>query len=415
MLSVYTRHYPPCPHHDLHHRRCHCPKWLGGVRENRGFVRFSAHTRSWATAEVKAREMERKVEEPSIVIASAVTAYLNDEDGRKLQPETVRSKRAFLEGKLLPWCGQRRLLLLDQLRLPELREFRQTWDLGARTAGRAHQRLRTFLAFCVANGWLPSNPSDMLRRPLTPRTIPTNYFSRREFQHIVAATKRYEYGGGFDCWYRARRLLTLVLLMRWSGLCIKDAVSFSSDGLDQSGALFLRRAKTGVAVFVPLPPLVVTLLRSLPPISPSYFFWSGNGKLSSALQGYHRSFRKLFRVADIRNPDGTHKPCRPHMFRDTFAVEMLLARVPIDQVSVLLGHRSVKMTEKHYLPWVKARQRQLTASVRQAWFPEVRQSPLPQGREPAGIQTSFRAAPCHPFKLHVLVSPAVAHPFLLYL
>jgi hypothetical protein len=28
MLSVYTRHYPPCPHHDLHYRRCHCPKWV---------------------------------------------------------------------------------------------------------------------------------------------------------------------------------------------------------------------------------------------------------------------------------------------------------------------------------------------------------------------------------------------------
>lgn len=60
------------------------------------------------------------------------------------------------------------------------------------------------------------------------------------------------------------------------------------------------------------------------------------------------------------------------MFRDTFAVELLLAGVPIDQVSVLLGHRSVKMTEKHYLPWVKARQEQLMVSVQRAWFPEVK-------------------------------------------
>lgn len=60
------------------------------------------------------------------------------------------------------------------------------------------------------------------------------------------------------------------------------------------------------------------------------------------------------------------------MFRDTFAVELLLAGVPIDQVSALLGHRSVRMTGKHYLPWVKARQKQLTASVRRTWFSEVR-------------------------------------------
>jgi len=43
------------------------------------------------------------------------------------------------------------------------------------------------------------------------------------------------------------------------------------------------------------------------------------------------------------------------MFRDTFAVELLLAGVTIDQVSVLLGHRSIKMTEKQNLPWVRAR------------------------------------------------------------
>jgi len=55
------------------------------------------------------------------------------------------------------------------------------------------------------------------------------------------------------------------------------------------------------------------------------------------------------------------------MLRDTFAVEMLLAGVPIDQVSILLGHSSVKITEKHYMPWVRARQEQLEQSVRKAW------------------------------------------------
>jgi integrase/recombinase XerD len=38
------------------------------------------------------------------------------------------------------------------------------------------------------------------------------------------------------------------------------------------------------------------------------------------------------------------------MLRNMFAVEMLLAGVPIDRVSMLLGHSSVKITEKHYSP-----------------------------------------------------------------
>ncbi len=32
-----------------------------------------------------------------------------------------------------------------------------------------------------------------------------------------------------------------------------------------------------------------------------------------------------------------------------------------------LGHRSIKVTEKHYSPWVRARQEQLEADVRRTW------------------------------------------------
>ncbi|HYL14824.1 MAG TPA: hypothetical protein VEV41_17410, partial [Terriglobales bacterium] len=53
--------------------------------------------------------------------------------------------------------------------------------------------------------------------------------------------------------------------------------------------------------------------------------------------------------------------------RDTFAVELLLAGVPLERVSVLLGHQSMRITEKHYSPWVRARQEQLESDVRRTW------------------------------------------------
>jgi integrase/recombinase XerD len=52
------------------------------------------------------------------------------------------------------------------------------------------------------------------------------------------------------------------------------------------------------------------------------------------------------------------------MFRDTFAVELLLSGVPIDQVSLLLGYSRIKVREKHYAPFVKARQEQLENNVK---------------------------------------------------
>jgi hypothetical protein len=48
-------------------------------------------------------------------------------------------------------------------------------------------------------------------------------------------------------------------------------------------------------------------------------------------------------------------------------VELVLAGVPIERVSVLLVHQSVRITEKHYSPWAKSRQEQLEADLRKAW------------------------------------------------
>ena len=39
----------------------------------------------------------------------------------------------------------------------------------------------------------------------------------------------------------------------------------------------------------------------------------------------------------------------------------------MDRVSVLLGHSSIKVTEKRYSPWVRARQEQLEADLRRTW------------------------------------------------
>ena len=158
--------------------------------------------------------------------------------------------------------------------------------------------------------------------------------------------------------------------MRWSGLAIRDAVTLERRRLNDKDELLLYRAKTGNPVYVPLPHDVAEALEKYPArtiTQSTLLFWSGNGSPKSVVGNWQRSFRRLFTIANIRRDDGSPKRCHPHMFRDTFAVEMLLAGVPLEQVSMLLGHKSVKITEKHYAPWVKARQDQLAANVRMAW------------------------------------------------
>jgi len=150
-----------------------------------------------------------------------------------------------------------------------------------------------------------------------------------------------------------------VLLLRYSGLRIGDALSLSRDRF-AGGKLFLYTAKTGTVVWCPLPDAVIHALEAVRGTNAKYFFWTGQGKLKSAIGDWQRSLSKLFALANV--------PCgHAHRFRHTFAVEPLLAGVRIERVSVLLGHSSTRITEKHYSAWVRARQEQLEADVRRSW------------------------------------------------
>ena len=128
----------------------------------------------------------------------------------------------------------------------------------------------------------------------------------------------------------------------------------------QNGKLFLYTQKTGQHVFVPLPPFVVKELEALPCVSAGYFFWGGVGSVETCRKKQTEALARLFREAGVK---GGHA----HRFRDTFAVELLKAGTPIERVSILLGHSSVKITEKHYNPWNRARQEQSEQDVMRSW------------------------------------------------
>lgn len=82
--------------------------------------------------------------------------------------------------------------------------------------------------------------------------------------------------------------------------------------------------------------------------------------METRIGNFERTLKVMFAKAGITNGHA-------HCLRDTFALETFLKSVPMDVVSVLLGHSSIKVTEKHYAPWVKARQEQLEHHVMKTW------------------------------------------------
>jgi site-specific recombinase XerD len=360
-------------------------KWLY-VNENGERRQVSAKTRSWDRAQNKAREIEEdakrrassaaKREAPASQnelhrVESTISEYLNDKRQQNCQPATLYKLEIIFRKQFLNFVHSKGIVYLTEITLPHLEEFRRQWKDGPLARKKKQERVLGFFYFCQRHGWIKQNPAAYLSRIRVKDRSVTDYFSRDEFKKLVETTYAHQQkskdGGGDPAGARLRALL---LLMRWSGLAIRDAVTLERERLNENDELLLYRAKTGVPVFVKLPPDVARALREVPlgpKPNPRYFFWSGNGEKKTAVADWQRTFRKLFNNADLKKPDGTKKRCFPHMLRDTFAIELLLKDVPIDQVAILLGHQSVKTTEKHYAPFVKARQDQLIASVQKAW------------------------------------------------
>jgi integrase len=438
MLSVYTRHHPDCKNAgDRTWRRCSCPKWIWGSLSGR-FLRQSARTPRWEEAEAYRQKLEeaaarglpslpppapsrptddaplsaaasisrveahspsvpetRESQRPRVTVARAVEAYLADAVSRSLEAATLEKLETIFRKQFLAWTRAEGIEYLDELDLDALLAFRSTWKDGALAKQKKQSRVIGFFWACVRRRYLIENPAIGLGK-IKVVQIPTDYFPPEEFDRIIEATYRVcdNRGGFIDVETNRIRLRTMTLLMRWSGLRIRDAVTLERHRL-RGDSLLLYQAKTGTPVYVPLPPEVVVALEIVPPgpkPNPRYFFWSGNGKPKSAVADWQRSYRRLFGLVDIRRPDGEVKRCHPHMFRDTFAVEMLLAGVPIDQVSLLLGHASVKITEKSYAPFVKARQLQLQESVRNAWKASQPAGGGPENSLPASSGPEKRAA-----------------------
>lgn len=397
-VAVYTRHKPECPGKgNPYWRRCRCTKYLyiyaHGVSRQ-----ISAKTRSWEKAEEKAQEIREsfhparqlhrgpEAETPTlnggIEITEAADEFIKEIE-RLNREESTRKKYRLTLTRLSIWCAAQSppVFLLSQLDVPTLRSWVLTWPGAPTTRHNQHQRLIAFFYFCTGQGWIKENPAKRIKNVPAEQeeTLP---FTREQYEALLEATYYYDSRGrernGNTS--NSRRVRAYLKLLRWSGLRAGDAACLAKSKLRDDDSLFLYQAKVkgkaSAAVYVLLPPDVADELRGVPPSSvtdPGYFFWSGRSKRKSEVSNWQKIFAKVLSIAREIYPElflersGQPKPAHLHMLRDTFAVEYLLAGMSLEEVSRLLGHSSVVITQKHYAPWVLQRQQRLAASQRAAW------------------------------------------------
>lgn len=357
---THKRHRRDCPLRKQGRRAsgCGCPIWFDGnvkgqrVRKSLRVYRFEdadEAARKLVYADVKPLQSER------VTVEKALAAFLADCAKRSLGEATLRKYRHF-GCQMQAFADQGGLKYLANFSLEKLTDFRASWPNRNVGALKKFELLRTLFAFCSKRHWIDDNPAKDLEKPKAVAR-PTLPFSREEMVRILSAAENSKDSPVLN----ERRLRALILLLRYSGLRIGDAVMLGKDRMI-ADKLFLTTSKAHVPVYVPLPAFVIEALESVSLPNLAHYFWTGASKPKTAISHWQAALKNFLASGAVGIENG-----HAHRFRDTFATELLLSGVLIERVAMLLGHESTRTTERHYRHWVKARQEQLEADVRKSW------------------------------------------------
>ena len=369
-ISIFVRHAASCKYGDDETwRRCNCRKHLRWSQDGKQYRR-SASTRSWDQAETERRKLEEQFEagaKPTVVTADdrktigrAVELFLLEKKTEGVAGGVLQKYERELK-RLQGFSEARSKFFPAEIDKELLTEYRATWDAlypSSATRQQVQARVRRFLRFCHEAGWIERLPKLSAIQVDEPPTMP---LSPVEYKKLLEQVPTIFEG------VKAQRVRALIQLMRHSALAIRDAVTLERSELvhDVKKKIYrvaTARQKTGTPVSVPLPPDIAAEILAVLNGNPRYVFWSGNGLEQSAVTNWQHDLRALFRATFGKATNFT-----PHCLRDTAAVEWLSAGIPLEEVSKLLGHTSVKTTEKSYAPWVTARQDRLDSLVTATW------------------------------------------------
>jgi integrase len=377
-LNEYRRHAPDCKLTKPSEMSCNCPIWAVG-RVNGKRYRRSLGTRNRQKAREKinallGQKADAPPEEPakaSPTVVEAVQDYLLFcERNKRLKASTLTSYRDTLDA-FVEFCARRLYRTVDQFSLELFERFQAERTVTPKTMAKEFQHLKSFCGRLVELG---SIPTDFAKKVKLPKTddVSTLPFKECEAKAILTACSRLgeteNQRGGYASYsadqieQERRYARALVLVLLTTGLRISDVVNLHRAKVyaDHKGAtrLRIRTEKTGVTVTLLLPNTTAQALKSLPHVSHELYFWGGGDERQFAT-ACDRARRVIARLGVIAGVDNAH----PHRFRDTWAKTALLNGTPMRTVQLVLGHKSVRTTERHYAPFVVEYQEMIDAAT----------------------------------------------------
>ena len=211
--------------------------------------------------------------------------------------------------------------------------LRSTHSCANNTAVKYISNFGKIIRICLSNGWITVDPFANYKGKI--KTVDRVYLSKDELQRM--ADKRFEID-------RLGQVRDIFLFCCFTGLAYVDVKKLKTlqitKGLDGEQWIFINRQKTEGRSAIPLLPTAVKLIekysnhplcvnKCMPLPVPS----------NQKMNGY---------LKEIAAMCGIDKILTSHIARHTFATTITLSNgVPIETVSKMLGHSSLKQTQ-HY-------------------------------------------------------------------
>lgn len=258
---------------------------------------------------------------------------------RSLSPNSIE---AYMEdmSKLLNYIQNENLSIRD-ITLDRLQQFvAQLYDLGInpRSVGRIISGIKSFFNYLVLDGYLDSDPSELLETPKIGMKLPT-VLTLEEIESIIGIIDHSTREG--------QRNRAIIEMLYGCGLRISELTNLKFSDLFLNEGFIKVEGKGSKQRLVPISSTAVKELEKyivyrnqlvVKKGSEEIIFLSNRGTPISRIMVFH--FIKQYALQA-----GIKKNISPHTFRHSFATHLLEGGANIRAIQLMLGHEKITTTE----------------------------------------------------------------------
>jgi integrase/recombinase XerD len=375
-LVLYKRHLQGCTIHNSRVPRskrrfwmdCDCPIWIHGRTPTGDIVpRQSTQFSDLKRAEALRASLMAQVQTESMTgppLSECIEKYLATRE-QDIDARTLNQHRLALE-RLQRFLEAQNIIHIREITVDHLETFKTAGlpkAMRMTTKATTFAKIRCFLRAAFRRGWIKEALVDKVT------TVKAVYDQKEPYTDDEIATildhASLLDGGTHGYAKQAGTFRLLLELMLSTGLRVGDAVGFDPRALSKGDSLWIytyqpqkqKRSEKPKLLEAYITDEMKKRIDECRWLSMKGPFWYGAGSDPTPLaQAVYERMQNIGERTGIAD-------CRPHRLRDTFAVRALLRGMQLEDVSRLLGHASVKVTETYYAKWIGSRKRRLERLV----------------------------------------------------